>query len=394
MAGRLIAFNSSGDQRMLDRRDYTTPLSETKPKYVKLMNYNRVLNYIFKADGIGAFLADLDCYNSENPSEEERRWISGWGISQRWGVDKRIIADKILSGELNAYEPDTLEMVDVSEGCEKQGEDPAGPQDYPRALPDRVFELLFKRTEIEAWEASRKPASPNAEPTQISPTQTLTAVQQDIATQKIEPQRQPAQQERVTPEQMKAVNFFAQESGGLWYIGFEGQTTRIKHLDGIQYIAIILLQKPGISISCRELYQAASAKAPDNIMSEEEAIGEGLNIGGSKQAIGAAKARKICREKYKELQERFPDAGVEEQEDIKEKIDALMPYLNLKERNFADPNDKKAQVNIRKRLNTAYKAIGKNKSMKGLEKHLRSYIKSDDAYGQIYTGTITWDITL
>jgi regulatory protein YycI of two-component signal transduction system YycFG len=84
---------------------------------------------------------------------------------------------------------------------------------------------------------------------------------------------------------------------------------------------------------------------------------------------------------------------MEEQEEIQKKMKDLMPYLNLKKRNFADPNDKKAQVNIRKRLDTAYEAIRKE-NMNDLAEYLQSSIVTDDAYGLRYTGPIIWEITI
>jgi hypothetical protein len=196
------------------------------------------------------------------------------------------------------------------------------------------------------------------------------------------------------------INFFARE-GDVWHIGFEGQTTRIRHLDGIYYIAI-LLQKPGKSISCRELYQTLSGKMQNKILSAGAAIAEGLNIGGSKQAISDPKVRKEYIKKYMKLEndllkindlsdnDRTPEDEMVKKE-IEKEMATIKPFLNVN--TFADPNDKKAQVNIGKRLDTAYKAIRRTE-MKEMEKHLRGHIKPDDAYGLFYTGSLTWDITL
>ena len=193
-------------------------------------------------------------------------------------------------------------------------------------------------------------------------------------------------------EQINAVNFFKKNPGDYWHIRFDedGKDVRIKHLDGLFYISY-LLEKPGSTISCQKLYRDVSGKDAAIVMSEDLAISEGLYIGYSKQAISDPKTRKICLEKYQELQEKLPNAGMEEQEEIEAEMKKLMPYLTR--RNIPEPNEKKVQVNIRKRLDTAYKAIKKAKMHK-LAKHLQDHIRPDGAFGLCYFGSITWEITL
>jgi hypothetical protein len=82
---------------------------------------------------------------------------------------------------------------------------------------------------------------------------------------------------------------------------------------------------------------------------------------------------------------------MEEQEEIKEKMAKLEPYLNLKERSFSDPNDKKVQMTIRNRLKYAYKVLSKN-NMKELSHHLEKFISPDGDYSLVYNGAITWEI--
>jgi hypothetical protein len=69
----------------------------------------------------------------------------------------------------------------------------------------------------------------------------------------------------------------------------------------------------------------------------------------------------------------------------------LEPYLKMKERYFADPNDKKVQMTIRNRLTYAYKILNKNK-MKELSKHLEKCIKPDGDYSLVYNGAVTWEV--
>lgn len=197
-----------------------------------------------------------------------------------------------------------------------------------------------------------------------------------------------------------AVNYFTKE-GEHWYIGFEGKTAIVKKLDGLLYIGY-LLEKPGKQIPCRDLYQAASGRMPDKIMAEGSAIEEGLNIGNSQQAVSSPEAKAEYMRQYKKLNdellrindlpnyERTPEHEMEKK-DIEEELGKII--LIMKEKTFADPNNKKAQANMTKRLQTAYKALDKA-GMKELETHLRKHIRPDDAYGLIYNGSHIWNITL
>jgi hypothetical protein len=195
-----------------------------------------------------------------------------------------------------------------------------------------------------------------------------------------------------TRQEVQSYNFLTR-NGDIWHIGFGHLDVRIKHLNGLLFIAF-LLGKPGGAISCRELFtMAGSGNEPDNIMSESAAIGEGLNIGSSKQEVGNAKNRKICWEEYQRLQEKLPNAGIEEQADIQEKMDKLMQFLNQKERIFTDPNDKKAQANAKKRLAAVYAAM-KKAGMEQMSKHLQNHIKPDGAFGLRYTGSLVWKTTI
>jgi hypothetical protein len=233
--------------------------------------------------------------------------------------------------------------------------------------------LFFRRADVEAWEL----------------------YQQGIAPQEIELQRQePLKQGRKKSEQRKAANFFTRESNDYWHIGFEGKEARIKHLMGLQYIGY-LLEKPGTTISCRDLYRAASGPTPANVMSEGTAIGEGLYADHKKQAVSGYEAKQCYWKQWQQLQDYIDNAeespeGEMVKKESKKKQDEIMPYL--KERSFADPDTKKAQSNLKKRLDKAYEAI-REEGMENLVKHLKGHIKPDGALGLSYSGTLTWKIT-
>ena len=195
----------------------------------------------------------------------------------------------------------------------------------------------------------------------------------------------------------EVINYF-RKNGNFWQIRYEGKSKTISALDGISYIAI-LLEKPGTPISCRELYQAVSGRIPDKnkSISEAEVIDEDLNIGstGGKQTVSDNKAKKAYWKRYQKLQndlanlDNTPEDMLIREETEKE-MDTLMTLL--KNRTFVDPDSKKIQTNIQKRLDRAYAAIGKA-GMKNMEKHLRTHIKPGGSYDLIYTGSLNWDIT-
>jgi len=205
-------------------------------------------------------------------------------------------------------------------------------------------------------------------------------------------EKEQEQAEVVPPIAAPPIENYFHFKGGGWEVGFKGEKGIIPKLDGIKYIAF-LLDKPCESISNMDLYHAVSGETPDNTMIEGAAIGEGLNVGISKQEISDAKTRKVCWDNYQQLQEQLPCAGMEQQEEIQAKMDKLLPFLKVETRNFATPEEKKVQSNIKKRLDVAFAAISKA-SMGPLATHLRSHIKPDDAYGRKYTGDITWDVLM
>ena len=185
------------------------------------------------------------------------------------------------------------------------------------------------------------------------------------------------------------------ESSSVWRIGYEGEQTSIKHLNGLLYICY-LLEKPGVSISCRDLYHAGSRKTPDGVTSEDRAMNEGLYATHAKQTASDYKAKKNYWGIWNKLQDEIDNAednpeGELIKEENKKKQAEIEPYL--KERVFIDPNDKKVQINIRKRLQTVYKAIEKA-DMKNMAKYLRSNIKPDGKLGLIYTGSAAWEIVI
>jgi len=337
-----------------------------------------------------------------------KKWITFSDLCILWNIQKRDLADIVNNGKLQAvFENDASVLHIVDGGSFVKYKHPKGQISLIRQDPltaDEMTKLVFLVSDVEEyekkngispnWEQKYRELEQNTFETCFDDAIKLSEQDEEIRQLKQNIQSQEMPKENSTPMSFvnKAIykNAFICQTD-FWEIWFQGiKLGIIKNLDGIHYIAI-LLDKAGTSMSCRKLYHTISGKVPDNFMSEDAAIAEGLNIVNSKQAIGSMRKRKICSEKYQELQDKLADASMEEQEEIREQMAKLEPYLDRKERNFTNPNDKKAQINIGKRLETAYKAIHKA-NMKELEKYLRENIKPDDAYGLMYTGSIKWDV--
>ena len=312
--------------------------------------------------------------HTDKPLDVSELWlISGSDLIDR-GLDAQIIIYPILSSELNVLDPFTFKPYD--------------PQDdhygYTRSAyiamthgsveeqRDAVNILKFRQSDIEELE-KRRPDLFIA----------ITHADQENAKE--------GTNEIDTQKEKK--NFFHLK-GEYWKIGYEGETGMLRDLNGIRYIKT-LLERPREPVSCRELYQFVSEKTPDNIMSESAAIDEGLNIGFNKQAVSDPEAKQKYLEQYQKLANDLNNVednpeGEMVRNEIKKDMDTLMAYLG--ERPFPDKDTKRFQSNIRKRMKTAYKAIHKA-GMKNLAKHLQVHIKPNEAYGLIYTGDLTWNIT-
>jgi hypothetical protein len=208
------------------------------------------------------------------------------------------------------------------------------------------------------------------------------------------PPKAPAPIEESAPApqiEPQAENYF-KRNGKHWAIKYKNEVAdHIDHVDGLLYIAH-LLEKPGKDISDQTLHQLAKGVALKETIDANEMIERNLSKGFKPQPIGTDKQRKICQAKYQELQGKLETASLEEQDEINEKMDKLVPFLNMKKRNFADPNDRKAQSNMKKRIDLAYDKL-KEENMPELAMYLNGTIKTGD-YGRRYVGPVTWKIEI
>lgn len=198
------------------------------------------------------------------------------------------------------------------------------------------------------------------------------------------------------------VNFFHKKSSDIWHIGYAGNKAEIKHYNGFSYIAEILRQKPGESVSCIALAQMVSNKGREKVVSEDAAMDEDLYFDHDAQLINTPKARIEYLKRHNQLRDRLseiedlpeherpPDANLEKVE-IEEEMSKI--EIALKEKTFTEPNAKKAQSNIKQRLDSAYTAIRKA-GMNNLANYLEQNIKSDGAFGLHHTGTLAWEIVI
>jgi len=195
-----------------------------------------------------------------------------------------------------------------------------------------------------------------------------------------------------TPQSQPQEEYYFKQNVNHWKIRFKNEfAPHIDHVDGLLYIAHIL-GKQGKDISDQILYQLAKGVSSKETIDENEMTELNLIKGFRAQPIATDKGRKICQAKYSELEGKLETAGLEEQEDIKEQMEKLVPYLKTKKRNFADSNDKKAQSNVKKRIDLAYDKL-EQENMKELAKHLKDTIKTG-YYGRRYVGPVTWEIEI
>lgn len=193
--------------------------------------------------------------------------------------------------------------------------------------------------------------------------------------------------------QNESINFFKRK-GEFWEIGYKGKTTTVKNLNGIRYIAL-LLERPGVSVPCRELCRIVSGRTPEKTMSEAAAIAEGLNIGGGVQIINDEDAKKHLWRKYQDLHNELADTKDTPEgriviNEIEKEMAAILSAL--KETRFVDPGTKKIQDNTRQRLKSAFEAIDKA-GLKKLAQHLEISVRTGGAYDFIYAGSIPWNIS-
>jgi hypothetical protein len=323
---------------------------------------------------------------------KKARWLSGKGLEDLLHQHGFSIADfviAIIDGSISPYDKAGLKIITLPS---------------TNLPPGCKYEYLENKDEHQLiYSAGYRYKKEDVEKLLGVREQSAKAQQQEgseAAVDSLPPKQDARRKEGSAPEKSRAVNFFTKKVG-VWQIGFGGKEETIPHIDGLQYICY-LLENSGKAISCTKLYQAGSGKRPDSAMTEGVAIDEGLNIDSSVQPVSTPGTIAAYLKKYMELEnellrindlpdyERTPEDGILKKE-IESQIDNIRPYL--KKRNFSDPNDRKAQANLTRRLHIAYAAI-KKAGMGDMEKHLRAHIKPDKAYGLSYSGTLPWVITL
>ena len=282
-----------------------------------------------------------------------------WQVKERWGIDKFKLAEYVWEEGLPAFDKygrriPTVEMVVQLNTIELRNE----PQKQKEFIADQI--TYFISDDVLNFEYDHG----------IKPT--------------------PAKESTPAPQtEPQAENYFKQ-NGNHWEIKFGNEfAAHVDHIDGLLYIAHIL-ERPLINISDQDLYQLAKGVPIKETIGTNEMNERNLSKGFKAQPIGTNKERIICQTKYLKLEGELETANLEKQEEIKEQMEKLMPYLNMKKRNFADPNDKKAQANITKRIDLAYDKL-KEENMPKLATYLKDTIKTG-YYSRRYIGPATWEI--
>jgi hypothetical protein len=237
-------------------------------------------------------------------------------------------------------------------------------QDDPRPDFDILQNALFRKSEVDQLsitDGGKSPAKENAP----------------------NPQNEPATKEQVEN--------YLQRNGKYWAIKFQDEyNTHFDHRDGLFYIAHILRSKPGENISDRHLISLAKIKLQAD-SNEKMAISNNLSDQMEYQESHDQKAHCKYLARYNQLKIDLESAESDlERNEIKKEMTAMLPFL--KQRNIAGQEEKRAQANITKRLEVAYRAL-ESEGMKKLANHLRQCITTTN-YSRVYTGGIVWEIFL
>ena len=319
---------------------------------------------------------------------KQRRWFTADEILEKWNMQPFELIKLIRDGSLQPYAKDAVKELKIEK--ELTGDEIRfliSKRDNPEQIPDNILERLNSNVQREQFDndAFEKGAELYEFLSKlIFKAEDVSVCEESQGIAKIIPETE------TTPAPQTG-NYFKQ-NGKHWAIKFENEfAAHVDHVDGLLYIAH-LLEKPGADISDQTLYQSAKRVTLKDAIDANEMIERNLSKGFKPQPIGTDKERRICQEKYLELEGKLETASLEEQDEIKEKMDKLVPFLNMKKRNFADPNDKKAQSNVTKRIDLAYDKL-KEENMPGLVTYLKDTIKTGD-YGRRYVGPVNWKVEI
>jgi hypothetical protein len=182
-----------------------------------------------------------------------------------------------------------------------------------------------------------------------------------------------------THEPARRSDYLFRKTGDFWQIRFKGvDIGPIRHVDGLSYLAQYLTS-PGVNIPDRSFFQGNG-----DAMSESAAIQNGLHTDHRPQEISTPEAMKQYAAEYHKLQQEYDDAESDlERAEIEKEMNQILPHL--KNRNFTNPDDKKCQANISRRIKTA---LGKLPA--DFAQYLKDTITTDN-YGRIYRGAERWE---
>ena len=173
--------------------------------------------------------------------------LYGWDLLDLWepaGVNNVALAEYVINYELSAYDPDTMEPVDIEEAKEHLKDLPELEQHYGKdfqqqffpALRDEIYEYVFKEHEVVKFAEENGLPLPGEKATgaEIGGDKITDEkpAQEDIAKPSNKPTEEPTSKE----------NVFRQE-GPSWTITYEGETLRGLRGKGFELIHHLILHK-------------------------------------------------------------------------------------------------------------------------------------------------------
>ncbi len=310
-----------------------------------------------------------------------KTWLLGGELIPRWNITRHDLVEIVIAGDVVAYDPKDHSPIDVDIearlkeevrfSTEKLGTFGAG-------LHYSVNGLDSRREDLRNGLAESLTASADS----------LLFRMEQILNYEIEHNLE-INMPSPPPEAPK--HFFFQE-GDVWKVGFDGEETTIRDLDGMKYIAY-LLQRQGKEVNVQDLYRTAHPVAGDLIsdqmpaqVSQNELHAQGSRRRGKRVT---KKQEKAWMDKYEDLQARLEEADISKREDLEKEMDALVSRMgSLRQADMDTTYHVQFQKNVRRGIDRAFAAI-EEKGMSLLTHHLYENIKPSGEYSYKYIGEIT-----
>jgi hypothetical protein len=104
-------------------------------------------------------VTDYRCVLYEKPRNEPQpltRWMFGRDLRDRWGVNNATLADYVLNHRLKAYEPETIQAIDVVAEKDYLMNQPSYEKDFIPTITQRISTVLFRQDEVSEFEVQHQ----------------------------------------------------------------------------------------------------------------------------------------------------------------------------------------------------------------------------------------------